>query len=266
MLPAPTGDPAADLASGALEAAIADLAEAAGALILPFWRNGVVAGRKADGSPVTEADERAEAMILARLGALWPAVPAVAEEAAAAGAKLRTGAWWWLVDPLDGTRGFVAGKDAFTVNIALMREDYPAAGAVTAPALGRSWVSDHRGAGRGARTREAGGVWRPLAARPRPAAPGMVLSHAVGAAEAATLAAAHGAASWRGVDSSLKFCLIAEGEADLYPRTGPTSEWDTAAGQAVLEAAGGSVADHEKARLRYGKPGFLNGAFVARGA
>lgn len=266
MSSAPTGDPAADLASGALEAEIAALAGAAGALILPYWRSGIVAGRKADDSPVTEADERAEALILTRLAALWPAVPAVAEEAAAAGAELRTGAWWWLVDPLDGTRGFVAGKDAFTVNIALMRGDYPAAGAVTAPALDRSWASDHRGTGRGARTREGDGAWRPLAVRPRPAAPQMVLSHAVGAAEAGALAAAHGAARWRGVDSSLKFCLIAGGEADIYPRTGPTSEWDTAAGQAVLEAAGGSVTDHEKARLRYGKPGFLNGAFVARGA
>ena len=266
MIPAPTGDPAADLASGALEAEIADLAGAAGALILPYWRSGIVAGRKADDSPVTEADERAEALILTRLAALWPAVPVVAEEAAAAGAELRTGAWWWLVDPLDGTRGFVAGKDAFTVNIALMRADYPAAGAVMAPALARSWASDPRGTGRGARTREGDGGWRPLAARPRPAAPEMVLSHAVGAAEAGALAATHGAARWRGVDSSLKFCLIAGGEADLYPRTGPTSEWDTAAGQAVLEAAGGSVTDHEKARLRYGKPGFLNGAFVARGA
>lgn len=266
MSPATTGDPAADLASGALEAEIADLAEAAGALILPYWRTGIVAGRKADDSPVTEADERAEAMILTRLATLWPTVPAVAEEAAAAGAELRTGAWWWLIDPLDGTRGFVAGKDAFTVNIALMHEDYPAAGAVTGPALGRSWASDHRGTGRGARTRARGGAWLPLAARPRPAVPDMLLSHAVGPAEAEALSAAHGTARWRCVDSSLKFCLIAAGEADLYPRTGPTSEWDTAAGQAVLEAAGGAVTDHEKARLRYGKPGFLNGAFVARGA
>lgn len=266
MSPAPTGDPAADLASGALEAALVDLAEAAAALILPYWRSGVTAARKADDSPVTEADQRAEALILAGLSRLWPEAPAVAEEAAAAGAELRTGAWWWLVDPLDGTRGFVASKDAFTVNIALMRGDYPAAGAVVAPALGRTWTSAHGTPAGGARQRETGGPWRPLAARRRPEAPEMVISHSVGPDEAAALAAAHGAARWRGVDSSLKFCLIAGGEADLYPRTGPTSEWDTAAGQAVLEAAGGAVTDHEKARLRYGKPGFLNGAFVARGA
>jgi 3'(2'), 5'-bisphosphate nucleotidase len=266
MTPAPVGDPATDLASGALEAAIADIAEAAATLILPYWRSGLVAARKADDSPVTEADQKAEALILGQLAALWPDVPAVAEEASAAGAVQRTGPWWWLVDPLDGTRGFVAGKDAFTVNIALMREVYPAAGVVVAPALGRTWASAHGGAGRGARQRAGGGPWSPLRARSRSAEAEMLLSHSVGEAAAAAMAETWGAARWRGVDSSLKFCLIAAGEADLYPRTGPTSEWDTAAGQAVLEAAGGSVTDHEKARLRYGKPGFLNGAFVARGA
>ncbi|MFN3352554.1 MAG: 3'(2'),5'-bisphosphate nucleotidase CysQ [Brevundimonas sp.] len=257
-----SGDPAADLDSGALEAAIADIAEAAGGVILPFWRSGVVVERKADDSPVTLADQRAETLILERLAALWPDVPAVAEEAMAAGHEGRTAAWWWLIDPLDGTRGFIEGKTAFTVNIALMRGDAPAAGVVSAPAIGRTWATDR---GR-AVARDAGGLWGAVAARVRPPRASMLLSHSVKPDAAARLASEHDCAAWEGTDSSLKFCLIAEGLHDLYPREGPTSEWDTAAGQAVLEAAGGQVLDKEKARLRYGKPGFLNGPFLAKGA
>ncbi|MFC0634258.1 3'(2'),5'-bisphosphate nucleotidase CysQ [Brevundimonas balnearis] len=262
MTPIVSGDPAADLDSGALEATIADLAEEAGRVILPFWRNGVAVERKADDSPVTLADQRAEALILERLAALWPSVPAVAEEAMAAGGEGRVAAWWWLIDPLDGTRGFVEGKTAFTVNIALMRGDAPAAGVVSAPAIGRTWATR----GGGAVARDDGGAWRTIAVRARPTRGSMLLSHSVKPEAAARLAAEHDCAAWEGTDSSLKFCLIAEGLHDLYPREGPTSEWDTAAGQAVLEAAGGQVLDKEKARLRYGKPGFLNGPFLAKGA
>lgn len=266
MIQESTGDPATDLASGALEAIISDVAEAAGAAILPFWRAGVEVTRKADESPVTVADQTAEALILSRLAALWPDVPAVAEEDMAAGGEGRTARWWWLIDPLDGTRGFVEGKDAFTVNIALMCGAYPAAGVVSAPALSRTWASAHAGSGRGARVRVPGRAWSPISVRTRPDRASMLLSHSVAADAAEQLAGVHGCAVWEGTDSSLKFCLIAEGLHDLYPREGPTSEWDTAAGQAVLEAAGGRVLDKQEARLRYGKPGFLNGPFVATGA
>ena len=254
----------ADLASGALAEALADIAEEAARIILPFWRTEVVATSKADDSPVTVADQQAEALILTRLAERWPEVPAVAEEAAAAhGAPDHPGPWFWLIDPLDGTRGFIQGRESFTVNIALIHEDAPVAGVVTAPATGTTWRSG--APGRGAFRRRFGETWQAVAVRPRPAAPAALLSHSMTDAEAERLSARHGCASWQGTDSSLKFCLIAEGRFDAYPRTGPTSEWDTAAGQAVLEAAGGRVLGEDGLPMRYGKPGWLNGGFVALG-
>lgn len=132
----------ADLASGALSEALADLAEDAARVILPYWRNGVVAQSKADDSPVTRADQEAEALILARLATLYPGVQTVAEEAVSAdGVPASAEDWFWLIDPLDGTRGFVEGREAFTVNIALIHKGSPVAGVVTAPATGTTWRS-----------------------------------------------------------------------------------------------------------------------------
>ena len=253
-----------DLASGALAEALAEIAEEAAHVILPYWRNGVTATAKADDSPVTLADQQAEALILARLAERWPDVPAVAEEATAEhGLPAHPGEWFWLVDPLDGTRGFVQGRESFTVNIALIRGDAPVAGAVVAPATQTTWRSGP--AGGGAFRRRFGEPWQAIRVRERPTEPVALLSHSMSDGEAARLATRHGCATWQGTDSSLKFCLIAEGRFDAYPRTGPTSEWDTAAGQAVLEAAGGRVMGEDGQPLRYGKPGWLNGGFVALG-
>jgi 3'(2'), 5'-bisphosphate nucleotidase len=254
----------ADLASGALVEALADIAEDAARVILPYWRSGVVAETKADESPVTQADREAEALILARLATLYPEAQAVAEEQVAAGeAPESLGEWYWLIDPLDGTRGFIEGRESFTVNIALIRGDVPVAGVVTAPATGVTWRSGAPGAG--AFRRRFGEAWQSIKVRERPASPTALLSHSMTDEEAQRLASRHGCVQWQGTDSSLKFCLIAEGRFDAYPRTGPTSEWDTAAGQAVLEAAGGRVMGEDGAPLRYGKPCYANGPFVALG-
>ena len=253
-----------DLASGALTEALADIAEDAARVILPYWRSGVVAETKADDSPVTQADREAEALILERLSALYPEVQAVAEEAVSAyGLPQTLGDWFWLIDPLDGTRGFVEGRESYTVNIALIHKDAPVAGVVTAPATQTTWRSGVPG--KGAFRRRFGEGWTAISVRERPASPTALMSHSMTDDEATRLASRHGCLQWQGTDSSLKFCLIAEGRFDAYPRTGPTSEWDTAAGQAVLEAAGGRVMSEDGARLRYGKPNHANGGFVALG-
>jgi 3'(2'), 5'-bisphosphate nucleotidase len=254
----------ADLASGALTEALADIAEDAARVILPYWRNGVVVEAKADDSPVTRADREAEALILERLEALYPGVQTVAEEAVAAdGAPAEAAEWFWLIDPLDGTRGFIEGRESFTVNIALVRRGAVVAGVVTAPATGTTWRSGKPGGG--AFRRRFGEGWQTIKVRNRPTSPMAVMSHSMTDVEAERLASRHGCVQWQGTDSSLKFCLIAEGRFDAYPRTGPTSEWDTAAGQAVLEAAGGRVMAEDGQPLRYGKSCFANGGFVALG-
>lgn len=253
----------ADLASGALHDVLADLAEEAAAVILPYWRTGGEVFSKADDSPVTLADQKAEALILSRLADLYPQVQAVAEEQSEAeGKPERVGERYWLIDPLDGTRGFVQGKESFTVNIALIEGTRPVVGVVSAPATALTWRSAPGG---GAQMRRYGEAWRTIHVRDRPEEASALVSHSMTDEEATRLAARHGCARWQGTDSSLKFCLIAEGRFDAYPRTGPTSEWDTAAGQAVLEAAGGRVLGPDGAALAYGKPGFLNGPFVAMG-
>jgi 3'(2'), 5'-bisphosphate nucleotidase len=224
----------------------------------------VVAEAKADDSPVTQADKEAEALILARLEALYPGVQTVAEEAVAAdGAPAEAADWFWLIDPLDGTRGFVEGRESFTVNIALIHKGATVAGVVTAPATAMTWRSGPTKGG--AFRRRFGEGWQAIKVRNRPASPMAVMSHSMTDAEAERLASRHGCVQWQGTDSSLKFCLIAEGRFDAYPRTGPTSEWDTAAGQAVLEAAGGRVMGEDGQTLRYGKSCFANGGFVALG-
>ena len=252
-----------DLASGALHDHLADIAEEAARVILPYWRTGGEVFSKADDSPVTLADREAEVLILSRLSALYPEIQAVAEEQSEANGKPESvGDRFWLIDPLDGTKGFVQGKESFTVNIALIEGTKPVVGVVSAPATSLTWRSAPGG---GAQMRRYGDAWRTIQVRNRPDQGFALLSHSVTDEEAARLASRYGCTQWQGTDSSLKFCLIAEGRFDAYPRTGPTSEWDTAAGQAVLEAAGGRVLGPDGQPLAYGKPGFLNGAFVAMG-
>ncbi|MBP0465485.1 3'(2'),5'-bisphosphate nucleotidase CysQ [Roseomonas sp. PWR1] len=247
----------------ALADAFTSAAEAAAAGILSVY--GVADSRpKADGSPLTEADLAAHDAIVAALAQRCPGIAVVSEEDAAATA-VPPGAAFILVDPLDGTREFLSRNGEFTVNIALVEAGRPVAGVVLAPALGCAWLGV---LGAGARKRGPGSApWRPISVR-RPDPAGIVAVASRSHRDAATDAflAAHGVAGLRAVGSSLKFCLVAEGEADVYPRFGPTMEWDTAAGQAVLEAAGGSVLAAEGGPFAYGKEGWRNGPFIAWGA
>lgn len=221
--------------------------------------------RKADDSPVTRADERADTIIVEMLRTEVPGIPVIAEETAEReGLPGATPPRFWLVDPLDGTKEFLRRNGEFTVNIALVEGDRSVLGVVHVPALGDTFAA----AGAGTATRQRGGAApQPIAARPVPKRGAVVVhsrSHENNEKLAEYLATLE-APTTRVSGSAIKFGLIAAGEADLYPRFGPTMEWDTAAGQAVLEAAGGSVTTPDGAPFRYGKPGFRNTGFFARG-
>ena len=220
---------------------------------------------KADDSPVTEADRAGEALILARLADLFPDIPVVSEEHAAEfGTPQAVGARFFLVDPVDGTKAFVRGDPNFTVNIGLVENKVPIAGAVSAPALDETWFTS---AG-GALHRRGGAPAAPIRVRPWPQGEATALvSHTMKPETAAQLQARYGFDRTLALDSSIKLCRIADGTADLYPRHGPTSEWDIAAAHAVLAAAGGSVLTPDGGPFLYGKAQdqFRNGWFVARG-
>jgi 3'(2'), 5'-bisphosphate nucleotidase len=235
-----------------------------GKAVMEVYRTEFEVRGKEDASPVTEADERAEAVIVERLESLLPGVPVVAEEAVAAGRIPSVGERFWLVDPLDGTKEFVSRNGEFTVNVALVERGVPVVGVVQAPALDRVFAG---AAGLGAFIEEHG-VRRGIGCRAVPAEGLTVVasrSHGDAAALDAFLAG-RSVAAVKSAGSSLKLCLIAAGEADVYPRLGRTMEWDIAAGHAVLAAAGGRVVDLEGRPLAYGKPGFDNPHFVAWGS
>jgi 3'(2'), 5'-bisphosphate nucleotidase len=243
---------------------LARIALAAGRVVMRHYEEGCGHRLKDDHSPVTEADEEAEKLILAELAALAPGVPVVAEEEMAAGRRQDAAARFFLVDPLDGTREFLGRNGEFTVNIAEIENGLPRRGVVFAPALGRLFLGE---VGTGAFERgTAADSLRAIAARKAPA-DGLVAvaSRSHRDPETEGFLARYPVKAFRSAGSSLKFCLVAAGEADLYPRAGRTMEWDTAAGQAVLAAAGGSVTRWDGTPLTYGKPGFENPAFVARG-
>jgi 3'(2'), 5'-bisphosphate nucleotidase len=246
-------------------AALAEICEAAAELILPLWRTGLAVAQKADESPVTEADRQGEALILKRLAERFPDVPVVSEEDASEfGAPEAIGPRFFLVDPLDGTKAFVRGDPHFTVNIGLIEHGVPVAGAVAAPPSGEVWYTE----GGQAMKRLKGAPARPVRVRPWPQGEALsLISHTMKPETADKLAAEYGFHLREPMDSSIKFCRIAEGTADIYPRHGPTMEWDTAAGHAVLVAAGGRVTTPEGQPFVYGKAqdGFRNGWFVARG-
>jgi 3'(2'), 5'-bisphosphate nucleotidase len=233
----------------------AEAARRAGEEILRIYAGEFAVRHKEDKTPVTEADHAAQRIIIERLAPTG--IPVVAEEAA-----LPEGPpppRFWLVDPLDGTKEFVARRGEFSVNIALVEGDQPVLGVVHGPVSGVLYA-----AAEGRATRDG----KPIAARSAP--PAAVVVHSRSHSDSAKLQAWLDAnkivvAERMVAGSALKFGLIAEGVADLYPRLGPTSEWDTGAGQAVLEAAGGIVTDLDGAPLRYGKARFLNSGFVARG-
>ena len=241
-----------------------DLAARAGEVILSVRARGFDTVRKADASPVTEADQQAEQLILAALRAATPDLPVVAEEEMAAGHVPAQADSFWCVDPLDGTREFAAGRDDFAVCIGLVRAGRPVLGVVGAPAKGVIFGGI---VGRGAVKRSAAGEQPITARRPPEAGISVVASRLHGDdARMAPFLARWRVASTVNIGSALKFCLLAEGIADVYPRFGTTMEWDTCGPQAVLEAAGGAVRVAETGEvLRYGKPGWVNPHFYATG-
>ena len=282
----------------ALVPRLREIAVRAGREILAVYRSDFSVLAKADASPVTEADIRAERLILDGLAECAPGIAVVAEESAATGVVPDVdGRPFFLVDPLDGTKEFISRNGEFTVNIALVEDGAPTAGVVHLPALEETfWTAGDGvawracGGGRAGRTGRAGGSGIAGAA-----AGGAGGDAGIGAAAGATAATERIACRRPGdalvaiasrshrdpetdawlrrfeiaeiasAGSSLKFCRIAEGAADLYPRLGRTMEWDVAAGHAILRAAGGSVETMDGAPLTYGKPGFDNPHFVARG-
>jgi len=225
---------------------------------------------KADASPVTAADEAAEKIILADLGKISPGVPVVAEEAVAAGKVPVIADRFFLVDPLDGTREFISHRDEFTVNIALIEAGRPVVGVVFAPARHELYWGDVGARRAGRIDADPDGTMPSLGSLIEarlPPAEGLtaVASRSHRTPETDTFLANYPVREFLSIGSSLKFCLVASGAADIYPRVGTTMEWDTAAGDAVLAAAGGRVTGLEGEPFTYGKPGFKNGNFVAWG-
>jgi 3'(2'), 5'-bisphosphate nucleotidase len=261
-----------DINIGQMMNQLLPVAVAAGAKIMAIYASDFGVQHKADQSPVTEADDAAEAIIIKSLKDLSQQIPIVAEEQAAKGLAPRISELpgrFWLVDPLDGTREFIERNGEFTVNIALIDQGQPVLGIVLVPVKGRLFFG---ALGLGAFECDvdmASGqisAPRPITAR-RPLADGLVVvasrSHRDQQTDA--LIANLRVSGFRAAGSSLKFCLLAAGEADLYPRTGPTMEWDTAAGHGVLIAAGGQMTTLDGGPFVYGKPGFANPGFMARG-
>ncbi len=242
------------------------IARQAGVIIMRHYEGETVSREKKDHSPVTAADEEAEEYILRHLGEAAPGIPVIAEESAAAGRLPDIGSGpFFLVDPLDGTREFIGRNGEFTVNIALVERGVPVAGVVFAPAIGRLFWGSEAGAFEMA----PGNVETPIRTRtPAPSALKAVASRSHRDADTDRFLQRHGVKDIVSAGSSLKFCVLAAGEADLYPRMAPTMEWDTAAGHAVLLAAGGRVTlDDEHTPLAYGKSGdgFRNPNFIAWG-
>jgi 3'(2'), 5'-bisphosphate nucleotidase len=249
---------------------LAEAALAAGPAVMEEYERGGDARSKADGSPVTLADQRAEAIICGFLARIVPFTPVIAEESTAAGTPVSAVERYLLVDPLDGTREFLARNGEFTINVALIAGGAPIAGAVYAPAIGRLWVGGDQafvcetqpGAGL-----PDEGMRRRIATRRAPSSLVALASRSHRDAETESFLKALPISEARSAGSSLKFCVVAEGLGDVYPRFGPTMEWDTAAAHAVLRAAGGVVLDAAGGPLNYGKfdRGLRNGSFIAWG-
>jgi 3'(2'), 5'-bisphosphate nucleotidase len=241
----------------------------AGAAAHQYFRGDLQLSRKQDNTPVTAADHAAEAIILRRLGKAFVDTPIIAEEEVAAGRVPLIGDTFFLVDPLDGTREFVAGRPEYTVNIALVRDGTPRLGVVYAPATRVLYAGDaeraqafRTTAAQGSAT-DASGRHAVRVRRTPHHGLTVVASRSHPNPKLNSYLAAYQVADTVSIGSSLKFCLVANGEADLYPRLGTTMEWDTAAGHAVLLGAGGIVVNADGAPLRYGKAGFTNPWFIA---
>jgi 3'(2'), 5'-bisphosphate nucleotidase len=250
---------------GALARALIDLAHAAAREIMDVYAHPIEVETKEDASPVTHADRRAEEVIAEGLARLEPGVGVIAEEAFSRGDAVEVGEAFFLVDPLDGTREFISRNGEFTVNIALVVANTPTVGVIIAPALARTFAA--WGPGR-AFEKSRSGALRPISARAF--APGRyvaIASRSHRDQQTDAYLTALGASQTLTAGSSLKFCLLAAGDADIYPRFGPTCEWDIAAGHAILEAAGGHICGLDGADFAYGKRDrdFLNPGFIAWG-
>jgi 3'(2'), 5'-bisphosphate nucleotidase len=245
----------------ALAESLLPIVERAGAAIMQIYDAGFTVEHKADNSPLTLADLESQRVIIEGLRHITPDIPILSEESAAAPwAERQSWRELWVVDPLDGTREFVKRNGEFTVNIALVVEHQAKLGIVAAPAQGIIYWGI---AGVGAH-RRLGGEVRSIRTTPAQVPARVVASRSHLSPQTAAYLAALGPHVILEVGSSLKFCLLAEGKADLYPRFGPTSEWDTAAGQAVLEAAGGHVTRVDGHPLRYNcRESVINGNFLA---
>lgn len=249
---------------------LAEIAQIAGLKIMQVYATEFSANAKADLSPVTIADEQAEILILGGLRKYFSGIPVIAEESAAAGKIPKVAEEFFLVDPLDGTKEFLSRNGEFTVNIALIKNGVPVLGVVYAPALSRMFLGE---AGVGAHQcslavtdQLSNANWQSINVRELPKEGATVLaSRSHRDAETEAYLATLNVKKIIGAGSSLKFCTIAAGEADIYPRFGRTMEWDTAAGHAVLLASGGKVNCTDHKPLRYGKSerGFDNPAFIA---
>jgi 3'(2'), 5'-bisphosphate nucleotidase len=245
--------------------AVLDAVAEASAAVMEVYASSHDVEYKSDESPITRADRAAHEILAARLGRIAPSIPVLSEEAEACHERAVRGEWtqFWLVDPLDGTKEFIGRNGEFTVNVALVRDHRPVLGVVAAPALGLTYYATEGG---GAFRRKDGGPVEPI--RVRPAADPLVVvgsrSHRRDSLDA--VLARLGAHELRPMGSALKICLVAEGSADFYPRLGLTSEWDTAAAQAVLETAGGALTRLDGSPLRYNeRDTLLNPHFMAFG-
>ena len=252
---------------------LARIALDAGKLIMDVYATDFDVDRKDDSSPVTEADQKAETLILAALKEADPALPVIAEEEAAAGNVPAHDGWFALVDPLDGTKEFINKRGEFTVNIGIIENGVPVMGVVYAPALNRLFIAEDRFTAWQADVEPGGKVpavadRKPMKIRKAPDA-GLtaIASKSHRSDETNAFLETQNVADIISAGSSLKFCLIAAGEADLYPRHGRTMEWDTAAGQAVAEAAGARVTTLDFEPLLYGKAerGYDNPHFIVWG-
>ncbi len=249
-------------------------ARAAGQAEMEIYRQDFQVERKADNSPVTEADKKAEAIILKQLARIAPDIPVVAEEAASAGDIPQTGARFFLVDPLDGTKEFIRKSGEFTVNIALIEHGRPVFGLVYAPAIGELYLNPGINAAvmgfmaaDGPEMSFEEIAFRKITVRAADAdGLRVVASKSHMTDETREYIGRFEVKEMKSAGSSLKFCLLARGDADLYPRFGPTMEWDTAAGHAVLSGAGGQVVTEDGTELAYGKAGrgYKNPNFIAR--
>jgi 3'(2'),5'-bisphosphate nucleotidase len=248
---------------------LAGLVLGAGPAVMDAYTQGCKIWKKSDRSPVSEADERAEHIICEGIARNFPGIPVIAEEAVSRGSCPPVYDHFLLVDPLDGTREFIARNGEFTINIALIVAAQPVAGAVFAPALAKLWFAGNTAC----YCSTSGGDIPPppLARRPirtrRAPASGLVAveSRSHGDRHTDALLARLPIRQRIIAGSSMKFCALAEGSADLYARFSPTMEWDTAAGDAILRAAGGAMRSWDGGPFRYGKTGYRNGGFVAWG-